>query len=118
DISDAQDRLKGLSLPGQIIVASFGVSPHKAAKAFAPAAENFVNSPNTTLFSQIASAEAIFGGIPCGDHPAIRLAYGYAEQEGMSCDTLSRIDAILREVVDSGAAPGVHVLVGRHGRIV
>ena len=36
----------------------------------------------------------------------------------MSADTLDKIDALLREVVESGAAPGVHVLVGRHGRVV
>lgn len=36
----------------------------------------------------------------------------------MSSDSLSKIDTILRETVESGAAPGVHVLVARHGRVV
>ena len=41
-----------------------------------------------------------------------------AKASGMSADTLAKIDEVMSEVVSSGAAPGVHVLVARHGRVV
>lgn len=119
DAKDASASLRGISLPEcKIIMAVFGAKERKARKTFGHVTENIVSSENTAFFSQIAAAEAIFGGLSDKNSPAIRLGYGYPEQAGMSSDSLSKIDAILRETVESGAAPGVHVLVARHGRVV
>ena len=119
DTKDASASLRGISLPEcKIIMAVFGAKERKARKTFGHVTENIVSSENTAFFSQIAAAEAIFGGLSDKNSPAIRLGYGYPEQAGMSSDSLSKIDAILRETVESGAAPGVHVLVARHGRVV
>lgn len=118
DIKSAREALSGTTLPGKVVIAAFNSKPRQVEKAFGDLTGNRVSSVSASFFSQIAAAEAIFGGLATENSPAIRLGYGYAEQVGMSSDTLAKIDAILREVVESGAAPGVHVLVGRHGRVV
>jgi CubicO group peptidase (beta-lactamase class C family) len=66
----------------------------------------------------MASAMLIFGGIGDENRDVKRIAYGLPSQVGMSADTLAKIDEVMSEVVSSGAAPGVHVLVARHGRVV
>ena len=118
DFSQARKALSEADFPGRVVLAVFDAKTSRAEKLAGEKSASLVCAPSVSHFSQVAAAEAIFGGIPVGDTPAIRLAYGYAEQVGMSADTLDKIDALLREVVESGAAPGVHVLVGRHGRVV
>lgn len=118
DFTQARKALSEADFPGRVVLAVFDAKTSRAEKLAGEKSASLVCAPSVSHFSQVAAAEAIFGGIPVGDTPAIRLAYGYAEQVGMSADTLDKIDALLREVVESGAAPGVHVLVGRHGRVV
>jgi beta-N-acetylhexosaminidase len=46
------------------------------------------------------------------------LAYGLPEQVGMSSDTLALMDALVQEMIASGAAPGCQVLVAKNGKVV
>jgi len=47
-----------------------------------------------------------------------RLGYSYPEAVGLSSQKLSRIDSIAQVVIGSAMAPGLQVLVARHGKIV
>ncbi len=47
-----------------------------------------------------------------------RLAYDLPEAVGMSSDTLAQLDALVKELIDSGAAPGCQILVAKDGKIV
>lgn len=118
DVSAAKQIVRQGRLPGQVVLAVFGTPARQVRRAIDAQQTDVVSAVSVSSFSQIAAAEAIFGGIPVGGTPALRLAYGYAEQVGMSSDTLARIDDEMRRIVSSGSAPGVHVLVGRHGRVV
>lgn len=83
DTKDASASLRGISLPQcKIIMAVFGAKERKARKTFGHVTENIVSSGNTAFFSQIAAAEAIFGGLSDKNSPAIRLGYGYPNKPG------------------------------------
>lgn len=47
-----------------------------------------------------------------------RLGYGIPEEVGMDATTLERIDAVVQQALDSGAAPGCDIVVARNGKIV
>ena len=47
-----------------------------------------------------------------------RLGYALPEEVGLDSYMLSRIDSIAKVVIDSAMAPGLQVLVARHGKIV
>ncbi len=47
-----------------------------------------------------------------------RLGYSIPEDVGLSSYKLSRIDSIANVVIDSAMAPGLQVLVARHGKVV
>lgn len=50
--------------------------------------------------------------------PKKRLGYALPESVGMSSDTLALMDAIVSEMVGSGAAPGCQILVAKDNKIV
>ncbi len=47
-----------------------------------------------------------------------RLGYALPEEVGLDSYKLSRIDSIAKVVIDSAMAPGLQVLVARHGKVV
>ena len=47
-----------------------------------------------------------------------RLGYSYPEAVGLDSQKLTRIDSIAKVVIDSAMAPGLQVLVARHGKVV
>lgn len=47
-----------------------------------------------------------------------RLAYDIPESVGMNSDTLARMDELVQEMIDAGAAPGCQILVAKDNRIV
>jgi hypothetical protein len=47
-----------------------------------------------------------------------RLGYGIPEQAEMDGDVLNKIDAIVKQALDSGATPGCNVIVARKGIVV
>jgi len=47
-----------------------------------------------------------------------RLGYSFPEDVGLNSFKLNRIDSIAKEVIDSAMAPGMQVLVARHGKVV
>ncbi|MDD4820771.1 MAG: serine hydrolase [Flavobacteriales bacterium] len=97
------------------IAVAFGEKTNFVKRKLEEAFTNVVYTSSDSYFSQIAAAERIFAG---DAKKPIRLLYGYPEQVGMSQDSLNKIDTLLSQVVSSGAAPGAHVLVARHGRVV
>lgn len=81
------------------------------------------------------AAEALFGGLPFRGRsvlelpslsaidvqfsvPKSRMRVGIPAEVGMNSDTLKAIDRIVKEAIDLKAAPGVQVLVARHGVVV
>jgi len=86
--------------------------------------------------SQSLSAQAIFGAfavsgkLPVSIHENFkegfglvstdlkRLSYGLPEEEGMSSLKLKQIDSIAKIVIDSAMAPGMQVLIARHGKVI
>lgn len=46
-----------------------------------------------------------------------RLSYGTAESVGMNSERLQQVDRLAQRVVSEGMAPGVQVLVARHGKV-
>ncbi|MBY0435478.1 MAG: serine hydrolase, partial [Cyclobacteriaceae bacterium] len=47
-----------------------------------------------------------------------RFSYTLPEQAGVDSRTLEKIKPILEEAIASGATPGCHVLVARHGKVI
>lgn len=47
-----------------------------------------------------------------------RLGYSFPESVGLDSQKLSRIDSVAKVVIDSAMAPGLQVLIARHGKIV
>jgi len=47
-----------------------------------------------------------------------RLGYSLPEDVGMNSATLKKIESIAQEAIATGATPGCHVLVARHGKVV
>ncbi len=98
--------------------------------------EGLVVSYQNSQISQDISAQMIFGALSTkGELPVSinnyfaqgtglkstdlkRLSYGYPEEVGMSSELLHRVDSIANEVIDSAMAPGLQVLVARHGKVV
>ncbi|MBR4401912.1 MAG: beta-lactamase family protein [Flavobacteriales bacterium] len=112
------DLLQALATHTRTIIASFGNVSAFVKRKIEECTPNVVYASSASSFSQIASAMLIFGGIGDESREVKRIAYGLPSQVGMSADTLSKIDEVMNEVVSSGAAPGVHVLVARHGRVI
>lgn len=50
--------------------------------------------------------------------PNGRFVYTAPEEAAMDSKTLSQIERIVREAIDSGATPGAHVFVARKGKVV
>ena len=86
-------------------------------------------------YSQWASAEAIFGGIPVsGKLPVtaseyfplqtginthkIRLGYSYPEKQGFNNNKLLKIDSIVNKGIIDSVYPGCQVLIARNGDVV
>ena len=98
--------------------------------------EGLVVSYQNSQISQDISAQMIFGALSTkGKLPVSinnyfaqgtglkstdlkRLSYGYPEEVGMSSELLHRVDSIANVVIDSAMAPGLQVLVARHGKVV
>lgn len=98
--------------------------------------EGLVVAYQNATANHIAVAEMLFGAIaPEGSlpvtlsdkfragygltfEPVDRLKYGYPSQAGMSPEKIAEMDRIVREVVESKAAPAVQVLIARHGRVI
>ena len=98
--------------------------------------EGLVVSYQNSQMSQDISAQMIFGALSTkGKLPVSinnyfaqgtglkstdlkRLSYGYPEEVGMSSELLHRVDSIANVVIDSAMAPGLQVLVARHGKVV
>ncbi len=98
--------------------------------------EGLVVSYQNSQISQDISAQMIFGALSTkGELPVSinnyfaqgtglkstdlkRLSYGYPEEVGMSSELLHRVDSIANVVIDSAMAPGLQVLVARHGKVV
>jgi len=94
-----------------------------------------VSYQNTSL-SQDISAQMIFGALDIkgvlpvniGDQFKAgyglqlagidRLGYSIPEDVGLDLKKLQKIDSIAELVIDSAMAPGMHVLVARHGKVV
>jgi CubicO group peptidase (beta-lactamase class C family)/beta-glucosidase-like glycosyl hydrolase len=57
-------------------------------------------------------------GSGAATHALQRLAYALPEEAGIDSKTLEQIEDIAREAIDSGATPGCHVLVARHGKVI
>lgn len=110
--------LQTLAAHPRTIIASFGEKSSFVKRKIEECSSNVVYASSTSYFSQIAAASLIFGGIGDENRSVKRLSYGLPSQVGMNADSLAKIDNIMNEVVSSGAAPGVHVLVARHGRVV
>ena len=83
DFTQARKALSEADFPGRVVLAVFDAKTSRAEKLAGEKSASLVCAPSVSHFSQVAAAEAIFGGIPVGDTPAIRLAYGYAEQVGI-----------------------------------
>lgn len=104
-----------------------------------PVALRSLNQFNTivvgyTRETSVAVAQVIFGAKPglgrlpvdlggtfskgMGTSAIGRLSYGIPEMEGMSSETLDRMDQIATEAINNGATPGCRVLVARNGRVV
>lgn len=50
--------------------------------------------------------------------PIGRLSYGIPEEVGMSSSKLKRIDSVAREIIEKKMAPGMQILVARHGKVI
>lgn len=125
--------LKELALTKQIIVCDFGREGFlKEAENFSTFITGYVNSDEMLqLVPQV-----VFGGIGANgqlpytasatlkegtgvDVAAIkRFSYSLPEDAGMDSETLRKIDIIAKEAIQTGATPGCHVLVARHGKVV
>lgn len=47
-----------------------------------------------------------------------RLVYSIPEDAGVNSEVLSRIDAIAREAIETGATPGCQIVVARNGKVI
>ncbi|MBL7828830.1 MAG: serine hydrolase [Saprospiraceae bacterium] len=52
------------------------------------------------------------------EFPKKRLGYSMPEAVGMSSDTLALMDALVQEIIQTGAAPGCQILVAKDNKIV
>ncbi len=69
-----------------------------------------------TLTTEVYGFEAGFGIQTTGN---LRFSFGQPSEVGMDSDFLNqKIDSIALMAIDSGAAPGMQVLVARNGRII
>jgi beta-glucosidase-like glycosyl hydrolase/CubicO group peptidase (beta-lactamase class C family) len=98
--------------------------------------ESILVSYQNSKISQDLSAQIIFGAIGSkGKLPVSintefsqgfglrssdlkRLSFGTPEEVGMNSAQLKYIDTIAKKVLDQKMAPGMHVLVARHGKII
>jgi len=71
----------------------------------------------TAESAQIA-AQTIFGGIPFGSQPAIRLQYSVPEDVGINRTNLDSIALIMKEAIAAKAAPGGVVMVVKNGKVI
>lgn len=97
-------------------------------------ADAVVMAYENTPVMQECAAEALFGGsaidgklpVTAGPYPAgsglytpeCRLGHAYPEEVGMDSHTLSRIDSIVQEGIDSMAFPGCQIIITRHKKII
>lgn len=97
---------------------------------------NVIESYSEDETTQDVSAQAVFGAIPMRGRLPItasnkskfgtgnatgnlfRLQYGSPESVGMNSDTLTKIDALAEEIINSGASPSCQVLIAKDGKIV
>lgn len=65
-----------------------------------------------------ASPSARYGQGITRVFPQKRLGYTLPEAVGMSSDSLALMDALVRQMIETGAAPGCQILVAKDGKIV
>jgi len=98
--------------------------------------ESVLVSYQNSEIAQDLSAQMIFGGLSTkGKLPVTindtfvegfglqsadlkRLSYSLPENVGMSSHKLDRIDSIAKVVIDEKMAPGMQILVARHGKVI
>lgn len=134
-ITDSQlNFLRRLSDVCTLAVTMFG-NPYSLGRFdFAPVLlEAFTEDP----IAQESAAQALFGAIdirgklpvtasPSARYgqgitkifPQKRLGYTLPEAVGMSSDSLALMDALVRQMIETGAAPGCQILVAKDGKIV
>ena len=120
-----------------VVILDVFASPYalKEIKNFKNIDAILVSYQNSTI-SQDLSAQIIFGAIGAkGMLPVtintdfkagfglrsanlFRLRFGYPEEEQMSSTKLNKIDSIANIVLKNKMAPGMQVLVARHGKVV
>jgi beta-N-acetylhexosaminidase len=64
------------------------------------------------------SSQTRFGQGIIKKHTTHRLGYDLPEAVGMRTDSLARMDALIQEIINTGAAPGCQVLVAKDNKIV
>ncbi|MFC2125893.1 glycoside hydrolase family 3 N-terminal domain-containing protein [Bacteroidota bacterium] len=125
-----------LSKSGRAIIAIFGNPYLLESINTIEQAEGLLVAYQETDFSQIAAAEAIFGGIPVSGklpvnigekYPAgtgleleniIRFNYTLPENIGIETGSLNRIDSLANLAIRERATPGCQVLVAKDGNII
>lgn len=134
-ITDSQlNLLRRLNDVCTLAVTMFG-NPYSLGRFdFAPVLlEAFTEDP----IAQESAAQALFGAndirgkLPVTASPSARygqgitkiftqkrLGYTLPEAVGMSSDSLALMDALVRQMIESGAAPGCQILVAKDGEIV
>ncbi len=98
--------------------------------------DGIIISYQNTVLSQDVSAQMIFGALDMNGVLPVnikddfkagyglqlagigRLGYSVPEDVGLDLKKLQRIDSVAELVIDSAMAPGMQVLVARHGKVV
>lgn len=65
-----------------------------------------------------ASAQAAFGQGIVKKYTDKRLGYDLPEAVGMSTDSLTKMETLVQEIINTGAAPGCQILVAKDGKVV
>ena len=125
--------VRNLATQKEVVLAHFS-NPYSL-KDFESISTLIAGYTDEDLMPKVA-AEIIFGGIrskgalPVSVSQALpfgksiesstynRFSYTQPEAVGMSAKTLNQIETIAKEAIASGATPGCHVFVARHGKVV
>lgn len=137
DFSDIElMRLKSIAQNNRVILDAF-VKPYALSPIdFFDELEAVVMSYQNSDIAQEVSAEVIFGAVGAKGRLPVsigtafkandgidtreidRLGFTAPENVGMSTSSLARIDSEAQKAIDSKAAPGMQILVARHGKVV
>ncbi len=98
--------------------------------------DNIVVAYQNASIAQELTAQKIFGALKTnGTLPVVindnmpfgkgfqkdaigRLSYGLPEEVGMSSMKLNKIDSVAKLIIDKKMAPGMQILIARHGKVV